>query len=250
MKITLDNERLSSLLKDRKNRIMKFPKRCSGLLSFSIPLLLSLLCVEFKDVGFIPAYMARAIYISVAVLASLLAVFFYIYNLLPKNKYNYKSLYDEIISLSQKHNFSIIAIKDGQNRFLLSKNKRWKNCKLFISNKLPDKVEIDKCTVNIAKVLADIFDIPESTIHITSKQNFDSKKYSESDKTTKYYSFYIFIVQIDNLPDQFRKSSFKHKNKKYYWMTFDEMLSNRKIKKMNLDVVDQVRTLNNTLLKD
>ena len=115
---------------------------------------------------------------------------------------------------------------------------------------MPDKVEIDKCTVNIAKVLADTFDIPESTIHITSKQNFDSKKYSESDKTTKYYSFYIFIVQIDNLPDQFRKSSFTHKNKKYYWMTFDEMLSNRKIQKMNLDVVDQVRTLNNTLLKD
>lgn len=250
MKITLDNERLSSLLKDRKNHIRGFPKCSSELLSFSIPLLLSFFCVDFKDIGIISAHVAKIIYLWVAGLAFLFGITILIRNALPLRIYNYESLYDEIISLSQKHNFSIIAIKDGQNRFLLSKNKRWKSCKLFISNKLPDKVEIDKCTVNIAKVLADTFDIPESTIHITSKQNFDSKKYSESDKTTKYYSFYIFIVQIDNLPDQFRKSSFKHKNKKYYWMTFDEMLSNRKIKKMNLDVVDQVRTLNNTLLKD
>ncbi len=248
MKMALDNENLRELLKGRKKYIRTPRQACRSLFSFSVPLLLSLSCTNFKAIGAISSEITKGIYIAISTITFVLAIIFWIISLLPRKRYNYQRLYDEILELSKSHNFAVIAIKNNDtNKYLLCKNKRWKNCKLFIGYKLSDTGNALAYIPNIKKKIAETFDVSKKDITINFKEDFESKKYSQSDRTDKLYHFYIYTVKIENIPKTFEASKFKFKDKQYYWMTMNEILSDKKIMKMNSDVVERIRVLNNTV---
>ncbi len=242
MKISIDKEQLETLLKDRKSIINKTFKQCAPYFSFSLSLLLASFCSDFKDWGFLKANHVAAIYYSVIIISSIIGIYYLIAKLIKP--YTYKKLYDEIIELSKPHSFAIMLIRnDTKHKFLLFKNSSWRGCNLFVNYNI-DNIKKPKQNIEkLQKQLSEDFDITPEDIEISYCSSVVSRKWSYNDKTTKNYQFHFFLANISKIPNYMSQKSFAYKDNVYYWMSIEEMEKNRKIMKMNKDVVEIVKKL-------
>ena len=69
------------------------------------------------------------------------------------------------------------------------------------------------------------------------------KKFSESDKIEKEYKHYFYKVELTKPINKFKEKEFENSNKKYMWLSFDELTKDKRIKKVNSDIVNFVKEL-------
>ncbi len=126
--IHLDNERLHSFLRERKDKINgpKFP--FDGLFSL-LTFLFTLLTVEYNKIKIL----SNSIVITFFWLIFILYLLFIIYKIIKafKSKYTTEDLYHDIIQLQKEtSSFSLLTIRDNyqnhNDRLLLLYDKRWK----------------------------------------------------------------------------------------------------------------------------
>ncbi len=242
MKISVDKEQLETLLKDKKSVINKTFKKCTPYFSFALSLLLASFCSDFKDWGFLKADHAEIIYYSIMAISVLIGLYYLIFGIIKP--YTYKELYEEIIELSKPHSFAILLIRDDSKyRYLLFNDVRWNRCRLFVNINIDSLKKPKDNSSTILNRLSEDFDIPKKEIKVNYCSSIESRKWSYSDKTTKNYKFHFFVVNINTIPDYMKPKKFSYKDNTYCWASLEEMEKDKKIMKMNKDVVETVKKL-------
>lgn len=69
-------------------------------------------------------------------------------------------------------------------------------------------------------------------------------KFSESAKKIKEYDHFIFRIEFNNEPHIMKKKKFSLNDIKYKWYSYNELINDDRIKKVNSDIVSFVKELN------
>lgn len=238
MKLLLDKLKLQLLLQEKKEYI-GYPIVGIDLLFSAIAFVVSLLCSDFHDVGFLDALVIKTVAWIVAVVFFVLAVRKIIIS--ARRKYTKEDLLRDIENLNEiAHVFSLVAIKDTfkehSNRFLLYYDKRWE-CWFFFSFK---KTENDNEKF-IANRLSNMLKVDADKISIHYLTDRIQMKYSVSDDVNKLYQHHLFKGIVSDYPDDMQKDEFEIDGVLYRWMTIDEMEQDENIMQKNKDIVAFVK---------
>lgn len=136
--------------------------------------------------------------------------------------------FNEIISCSDNHNFSLVVLKDERGRYLLKWDNRWKTY-LFPYSRTKEN---DKEAV---------FDFVRTSIgykplKILKTESGDFTKYSVSANMTKKYHHIFYNIAFESL-SQSQKSAFKYNGVKYKWLSIDELKADKNIMAKNSETV-------------
>lgn len=160
------------------------------------------------------------------------------------NHFNKDILYKQLedINLMEKHEHSIILIKDefnrNPNRFLVYQDSRW-NCKLFIN--FHTQGNENENIKNIKKhIEAELKTKSINCVYLFDKLH---PKFSVSEKRDKYYHHKFYRLSVLTNSD-IQKDSFSIDGKTYYWMSIAQMEEDKNIMEKNSDIVAFVKESN------
>jgi hypothetical protein len=134
---------------------------------------------------------------------------------------------------------AIIVIKNDKNEYLQYFDQKW-NSYLFMNCKL----ESSFSNKDIISYVSNELKIEENEIECVYKAEKIHKKYSESAKKEKEYQHYFYNINIKNMSDIIKQSDFIIGNKKYLWFSLSKLENNKRIQKVNSDIVNYVKELN------
>lgn len=127
---------------------------------------------------------------------------------------------------------AIIVIKNKKDEYLQYFDERW-NSYLFLNCKLNDNFDDN----TIKKYVADTLKLDESDISCKFITNKVHTKFSESAKKIKEYDHYFYSVEINKL------ENLKTENANFSWYSFDRLLTDERIQKVNSDIVGFIKDM-------
>ncbi len=134
--------------------------------------------------------------------------------------------------MERKH--AIIIIKNLNNEYLQYYDERW-NSYLFLNCKIENQFDTD----NIQNEVQQKLNVKKVTVsYIMDKIH---TKLSESDKINKEYHHYFFIANIKDINEQILNKEFVINNVKFKWYSYEELLADERIQKVNSDIVSFVK---------
>lgn len=131
---------------------------------------------------------------------------------------------------------AILVVKNKKNEYLQYYDERW-NSYLFLNCKMQNKEDEEAILNN----LETSFDIKKEEIQLFFVNQKVHKKFSESAKKEKEYEHYFYKVELLNPIDEMKQKEFRMNNKKYRWFSFDELLKDTRIQKVNSDIVGYIK---------
>lgn len=129
---------------------------------------------------------------------------------------------------------SIIIIKNDNNEYLQYFDKEW-NCYLFLNSKIRNKNDFK----SIYDKLENTLGLNKQDVILSYKGELKHKKYSVSAKKEKEYHHYFYEVKLLNniiVP------------KGYKWFSIEELQKDKRIQKVNSDIIKYVCYNINTYL--
>lgn len=238
MKLSIENDKLEILLRDKQQYIGK--KVALDSLMSAISLLVSVIFASYDNFGIILGKILKAIFF-------LLAVYFTFRTIKDavnsrKQNYNFEALLMDIKELNEiTHYHSITIIKDTfnefPNRYLVYEDARW-NCDLFFNTK--DNTDNEEF---IKSRLSSALKISKSDIELIYKTEDTHEKLSETAQKNKLYHHYFYYADLKNIPDNMKSDTFEIDGIVYKWRTIADMEQDEAIRKKNLDIVSIVKTI-------
>ncbi|WEV65819.1 DUF1206 domain-containing protein [Bifidobacterium sp. ESL0764] len=153
-------------------------------------------------------------------------------------------LYKEIekMDITEKRS-SIIAVRDAsgpfKNRYLVYHDQDW-DCEFFPNHRTIDEAKANKKA--LADYLSNNFEIPEDSFKLERVGAGSNRKPStEHNGEMRYYDYTIYLADVAKIPPQWSAGSFTVGSKDCKWMTIDEMMADKRIRKINQDVIGLVR---------
>ena len=131
---------------------------------------------------------------------------------------------------------AIIVIKNEKNEYLQYFDEKW-NSYLFMNCKMKSKDDID----SIIGELSNSIYLEKEDVKIFFIGEKVHRKFSESAKIEKEYQHYFYKVEVLKNIDKFNKKEFMNSNKKYKWFSFDELEKDKRIQKVNRDIVEYIK---------
>lgn len=131
---------------------------------------------------------------------------------------------------------AILVVKNKKNEYLQYYDERW-NSYLFLNCKMQNKEDEEAILNN----LETSFDIKKEEIQLFFVNQKVHKKFSESAKKEKEYEHYFYKVELLKPIDEMKQKEFRMNNKKYRWFSFDELLKDTRIQKVNSDIVGYIK---------
>lgn len=238
MKLSIENDKLEILLRDKQQYIGK--KVALDSLMSAISLLVSVWCASYKDVWMFSGEKLRIVFCIIGVLCIIKTIFDAVKGLMKK--YSYKELLMDINELNEiTHYHSITIIKDTfnefPNRYLVYEDSEWK-CDLFFNTK--DNTDNEEFIKNR---LSSALKINKSDIELIYKTEDTHKKFSETAQKDKLYHHYFYYADLKNIPDNMKSDTFEIDGIVYKWRTIADMEQDEAIRKKNLDIVSIVKAI-------
>lgn len=131
------------------------------------------------------------------------------------------------------HEFSLLAIKNGNNQYLQLYDERWK-CWLFPYFRSTDN-NCENVETKINEQLGIVLDCEYVTLA-------DHCKYSVSDDVYKVYHHKLYKTVMDVIPNNINSTEFEIGGRQYKWMSINEMENDSLIMEKNDDIVAFVKT--------
>ena len=131
------------------------------------------------------------------------------------------------------HEFSLIAIKNTDNKYLQLYDERW-DCWLF-----PYFRSTDNNRENVDSKISEQLGMDISCEYITVANHC---KYSVSDDVYKIYHHKLYRYVMNDIPDNMNSNQFEIDGKKYKWMSINDMENDSLIMEKNDDIVAFVKT--------
>lgn len=217
--LNIEEWKLKDLIFRRKKHIKSFSS-----------LIENILCV----IGFITSIllsniMTAPLYVKIGIgIIGAIYLITFSFNLYGSN-YSAEAFFNDICSVAEnKHNFSLILLKDNSGTFpeqyILRYDKRWK-CWLFpyFRTSENDKKSVENHLFNIG--------IKDFNIEKIKEQDFT--KYSVSANLSKTYHHTFYLVSFDASKTFANNRAFKIIREKYRWYSTKEMKENKKMYKRN-----------------
>lgn len=130
------------------------------------------------------------------------------------------------------YEFSIVAVKNFEGRYLQKFDERWK-CWLF-----PYIRSSENNKSNVDQYISELLKTTVTTTYISCTKHC---KYSISDDVYKIYNHKLYEVSLTQEPLVMREKQFIIDDTKYSWMSIEEMEKDPDIMKKNDDVVSFVK---------
>ncbi len=134
--------------------------------------------------------------------------------------------------MERKH--AIIIIKNSKNEYLQYYDKRWLSY-LFLNCKIENELDIEKIKEEVKQKLN------VNEIAVSYLRDKVHTKLSESDKINKEYHHYFYIANIKDINEQMLNKEFVINNIKFKWYSYEELLADKRIQKVNSDIVGFVK---------
>lgn len=131
---------------------------------------------------------------------------------------------------------AIIVIKNEKNEYLQYYDKIWQSF-LFLNCKLPNGNDIEI----VKDKLFSEFNIEKEMIKVSYIGKKEHIKFSESAKTEKKYIHYFYNVKIDT---DLIENMIKLNSDKYKWFSYSDLLNDKRIQKVNGDIVGFIKEFN------
>ena len=241
--INIEESILKEFLLNRRDKIGVRKYSGIGEIVSGFSLIITLLCSDFNEGSFISTHCFELLswIIAVAILAVGLR------RLIRSicNSYDTESLYNELVGLDENrvNEYNIVLIKNNQldGRYLLFYSQRWK-CKLFLNYKVQNSgnYNVSNEINSIATKLSVDTGIKCSGLDISYYGELESRKFSYGDKVEKKYKFYFYFVKTE-IPVNMQRTEFSCNGNKFFWMSLNDMYTNKNIVKKNSDVLDFIR---------
>lgn len=236
-RLLIEDTDLELLLEKKRKLIgrhISWDVTLTGLL-FALPLIPT----DFNELWGIPGEIIKWSLISLGLIIFLIGAIQMMISL--AKPYNHRNLYKDIVKLeppAKEH--SLIAIKDTFNsfpdRYLLYFDKKW-GCKFFPNFKTVQQDNED----NIREHLSIMLKIPKKFIKIELKAEAIQQKYAPHDMSVNTYQHKLYLATITSFPETLREDSFTIADKKFFWLSIDQMLDDKTIREKNLSVVSFVK---------
>lgn len=130
---------------------------------------------------------------------------------------------------------SIIIIKNKDNKYLQYYDNIW-NSYLFLNCKLPNGNNTDLVKNEVSKDLG--LEIDDINVKLLDSKTH--KKFSESAKKEKEYTHYFYKVTLNK---EIKNDDFEINDVKYKWLSYEEMINDERISKVNSDIIEFVRNI-------
>lgn len=131
---------------------------------------------------------------------------------------------------------SIIVIKNNKEEYLQYFDEKW-NSYLFLNCKLPNGNNYKTIKNKIATDLK----LDKNKIEVELIGEKKHKKFSESAKKEKEYIHMFYKV---NLNQKINEREFTEDKIKYKWFSYNELVTDERIKKVNGDIVGFIKEFN------
>lgn len=131
-----------------------------------------------------------------------------------------------------QHEFSLLAIKNSENKFLQVYDERW-NCWLF-----PYLRSTDDNKENVDKKASDLLNTDVNTTYVSVTKHC---KFSASDQVYKIYNHKLYSAVIGD-SERANADEFEVDGQKYRWMSFAEMEADSKTMENNEEVIAFVKS--------
>lgn len=174
---------------------------------------------------------------------TVIAIIYAIYGVTKiMNGYTIDNLENDILALNEiASRHSIIVIRDTFNeyasRFLVYYDSRW-DCYLFPNYKTAEHDNEQ----SIIKHLSCDLHVPEDSMEIDYRITNFHRKHSVSNNREKLYEHALYVASFD-VPADEQSAEFTVAGRKYKWMTYDELLADKRVQDVNLDIVSWVHDL-------
>ena len=86
-----------------------------------------------------------------------------------------------------------------------------------------------------------MLNIPKENIELKLKAEKLQQKYAPHDNAVNTYHHKLYLATINSFPRDFFNDSFTIQEKRFYWMSIDQMLANKNIREKNLSVVSFIK---------
>lgn len=136
--------------------------------------------------------------------------------------------------MERKH--AIIVIRNSNEEYLQYFDERW-NSYLFLNCKVKDQDDINEIQNEIANKLN------ISNVNLIYKFNKLHTKFSESDKIEKEYRHYFYKANIKEFNENMNQKEFNNNGIKFKWYSYDELLKDERIQKVNSDIVEFIKEM-------
>lgn len=136
------------------------------------------------------------------------------------------------ITTGTLHEFSLIAITNPEEKYLLKYDERWK-CWLF-----PYVRSEDNNLENVEAYIEELLKIELPVEYVAVAKHC---KYSVSDEVYKIYNHKLYRAKMYTIPEGMQNETFQIGEKQYRWMSIEEMKQDDCIMKENDDVVAFVK---------
>ena len=133
---------------------------------------------------------------------------------------------------------AIVIIKNNNNEYLQYYDNRW-NSYLFMNCKLND----DFTNKTIIEFISEKLQIEKNNILCEYIGEKTHKKFSESAQKIKEYEHFFYKITISSFTDNMLDKTFYLDDIKYTWYSYEELLSDERIMKVNSDIVGYVKEL-------
>lgn len=132
------------------------------------------------------------------------------------------------INMNVYHDFSLVAIKREDDRFLQKYDEDWE-CWLF-----PYYRTMDNNKAYVENQIENEFDIKYNISYVTVAEHC---KYSIRDKVYKRYKHKLYKVDLKEIPSNMMQTEFELSEIRYRWMSIEEMEQSQEIMDKNDDIV-------------
>ena len=146
---------------------------------------------------------------------------------------HYQYFFDNDMNISRH---SIIIIQNKKNEYLQYYDKKWESY-LFLNCKLPNGKDSNAIVNKVSKSLGVKKELVEATYCDYKKH----KKFSQREKKEKEYIHYFYKV---NLLNELETDEFEINGINYKWLSYEELLQDKRIKETNNDIVQFVKEIN------
>ena len=216
--MTIDEGKLQDLLSRRKKHI----KTSRDVLEAFIALFSYIVSILLSGV----LECDLRVKIAVALLGAVYAAMF-VFSIYGAN-YSVETLFNEIVSCSDNHHFSLVVIKNKTNCYLLKWDKRWRTY-LF---------PYERTKENDSEAIVDFVEksIGFTVQKIVKTIETDVTKYSVSANMTKKYHHSFYLIDVSRCAN-FEKKAFRINGAKYRWFSIDELKADKNIMDKNSETV-------------
>lgn len=139
----------------------------------------------------------------------------------------------EEIMTNKIHNFSILAIKNSEDKYLQIYDERWQSY-LFPYVRSTDNNNKD----NVDNFAKNILHTEVVTEYVNNAKHC---KYSVSDNVYKIYNHNLYKLILHTIPDNMIEDSFVINGARCKWLSFEEMEKNERIMEVNDEIVAFVK---------